>query len=109
MKNNEGFFLTEAIFSVLLLTLAMLIAFPVLYHTYQERQVIEQKEEALSLLQNALLNWQAAPNGGMLPDAPLPDPYILDWKKNTDHEAKLCVHWPGLHHKENQLCSEVKK
>ncbi|WKB36942.1 hypothetical protein QS257_09085 [Terrilactibacillus sp. S3-3] len=109
MKNNEGFFLAEAIFAVLLLTLVMLVSFPLLYHTYQERQAIEQKKEALSLLQNALLKWQAAPNDDMLPAVPATRPYVLDWKKATEHEAKLCVHWPGLHHEEYRLCSEGKK
>ncbi|MFT8362135.1 MAG: type II secretion system protein [Sporolactobacillus sp.] len=86
-----GIFLTEAIFSVLILTTAILSVAPMLLHIEQERIVIDQRIEAISLLRRELLSWRLDQTASF--ESQQSDTFQLIWEVREAHQAVLSVHW----------------
>lgn len=89
-----------------ILTLLMLVAMPTLMHTYRERQMLKQKNEALSLLRYHLLSWKT--ESPLLSEPATRTPFQIEWMERDDHSAYLSVAWKygGRVH---QLSGEARK
>ncbi|RYL90988.1 type II secretion system protein [Sporolactobacillus sp. THM7-4] len=106
LTGEKGVFLSEAVFSLLILTTVMLLSFPLLVHTYRERQFLQQKNEAVSVLRYHLLQWKTADPTFSAPITTTD--FRLEWVKKDDHTAYLCVQWSAPD-RDQKLCSEAKK
>lgn len=85
----------------------MLLAFPVLTHTYSERRILQQKQEAIDVLRDQLTAWEsgnpaAADSGGTRTE------FRLHWDRKTEHESKLRVSW-SYGGRTHELSSEARK
>lgn len=105
-NGEQGIFLSEAVISVFILSTVMLLAFPVLIHIYNERQILQQKQEAIDVLRDQLMQWKTGN-----PIAPKPEvrtDFTFHWSRKTEHEARLRVSWlyGGRIH---ELSSEARK
>lgn len=75
----------------MILTLAILSVVPMLLHIYQERVVIDQRIEAVSLLRRELLSWRLDQAAGFEPQQT--NTFQLTWEVREAHQAVLSVHW----------------
>jgi hypothetical protein len=103
---ERGVFFTEAALSICILTIVILMLLPVIPHVYRERQVIQQKTEALQLLRYHLVRWKASPES--IPEPVSSYPFDLKWEKKTGKEAILSVSWT-YDNRHYQLRSEARK
>ncbi|MET1247683.1 type II secretion system protein [Sporolactobacillus sp. STCC-11] len=105
-RDDRGIFLTEAMVAISILTLLMLVAMPILMQTYRERQMLKQKNEALSLLRYHLLSWKT--ESPLLSEPATRTPFQIEWIERDDHSAYLSVAWEygGRVH---QLFGEARK
>ncbi|RYM02196.1 type II secretion system protein [Sporolactobacillus sp. THM7-7] len=105
-RAERGIFLSEAMFSVLILSTVMLLSFPILIHTYRERLILQQKAEAVSVLRYHLSQWES---GDQTFDPPnVHTAFTLEWVKKNDREADLCVRWSEAS-RDEKLCGEARK
>lgn len=67
------------------------MAFPILTRVYQERLLLQQKNNALLILRTHLVEWKSGMNlSSGIDENPL---FHLEWKENSDHHAVLAVNW----------------
>lgn len=94
---DRGIFLTEVMVSICMLTLVILITIPVLTHVYQERIMLQKKNEAIRLLRYHLMQWKA--DSLTFPENQADPAFSLHWEKKTDHSAVLSVSWSDGKHR----------
>lgn len=106
LQDERGIFLTEAMIAISILTLLMIVVMPILMHTYQERQIIRQKNEAISLLRYHLLSWKKGDS--ILTEPNTSTSFQIEWIEKNDLSAYLSVNWEygGRTHR---LSGEAKK
>jgi type II secretory pathway component PulJ len=105
-RDDRGIFLTEAMVAISLFTLLLIVTMPILTQTYRERQMLRQKNEALSLLRYHLLSWKT--ESPLLSEPATRTPFQIEWIERNDHSAYLSVTWKygGRAH---QLAGEARK
>lgn len=91
LYNRRGFFLSEAVFSVAILTLMLLATVPLLIRINHETIVCQQKVEATSLLRMQLLQWKT--DDQSFPDMKVNTPFQLTWEEDDTHQAVLSINW----------------
>lgn len=107
LKESRGIFLTEAIYSVFILTFVMLLVFPILIHIYQERLLLQQKNEAIRVLRTELIEWKTG-DPDAFPPLKTSTSFHLNWKEKSDHQAILAVTWINKR-KTYEMTSEARK
>jgi type II secretory pathway pseudopilin PulG len=105
-RDDRGIFLTEAMVAISLFTLLLIVTMPILAQTYHERQMLRQKNEALSLLRYHLLSWKT--ESTILSEPTTQTPFQTKWMERNDHSAYLSITWEygGRAH---QLAGEARK
>ncbi|CAM3108220.1 type II secretion system protein [Sporolactobacillus spathodeae] len=91
IDNRRGFFLSEAVFSVAILTLMLLATVPLLFRINHQTIVFHQKVEAISLLRMQLLRWKT--DDQPFPDMKVNTPFQLTWEVNDTNRAVLSINW----------------
>ncbi|MFX3616093.1 MAG: type II secretion system protein [Sporolactobacillus sp.] len=107
LKEVRGIFLAEAVYSVCILTFVMLLAFPCLIRIYQERLLIQQKNEAMTVLRTELIQWKTD-DPVAFPSSKTATPFQLNWKEKSEHQAILSVTWINKG-KTYEMTSEARK
>lgn len=104
--NERGLFLPEAMTALAIFTILILTAVPLLVRVDQERQLIKQSHEAISLLSYHLMSWKS--NGALSAEPETSLDFHIEWIEQNEHSAYLSISWDyeGRKHK---ITGEAKR
>ncbi|MCO7126834.1 hypothetical protein NIE88_13765 [Sporolactobacillus shoreicorticis] len=105
-QDERGLFLPEAMTALAILTLLILIATPLLVHVDQERQLVKQNHEAVSLLRYHLMSWKS---DGAISDKPeTSQDFHIKWIEKNEHSVCISISWNYKGHM-HKVIGEAKK
>ncbi|WEG14287.1 hypothetical protein PU629_07985 [Pullulanibacillus sp. KACC 23026] len=108
LKNKLGFTLSEALVSLLILTISIRYLVPVFITAELEQKILQEHKTALQIIHNTLIDWA-------LINTPVPREisqfntmFYLHFS-TQDNLGQLCVTWSETSKRTGKECGEIKK
>ncbi|WP_027724996.1 type II secretion system protein [Tuberibacillus calidus] len=108
-RKEDGFTLLETMAAIFVIVVCLTVMAPIATRVYMEREALSQAETALSVLNNALIEWSAGREVRPAVIEQNQTSYHLLWQEAEPGKMGLCVQWKSRTGRTQKLCGEIKR